>query len=167
MSRMDVTGGADRVDTGSVPMARTFVCASGDTSAAEPSERPFALREMPRAPGGDRLEPRRHAKTLERPDLRWRARDAGDRASAEMGCSPSLPLHVASELIGISLRICSPLLLLLSKRYRTGICHSSKCARCDGNGCFLADPQNRRRCIRHRHPSSSTDYSVASAPSVQ
>ena len=57
VARMDASDGADRVAAGSVPMAQTFVCAPGDASAAEPSERPFSLRGMPRAPGGDRLEP--------------------------------------------------------------------------------------------------------------
>lgn len=57
VARMDASDGADRVAAGSVPMAQTFVCAPGDASAAAPSERPFSLRGMPRAPGGDRLEP--------------------------------------------------------------------------------------------------------------
>jgi hypothetical protein len=54
---MDETDGADKAAAVSIPMAQTFVCAPGDASAAEPSERPFSLRGMPRAPGGDRLEP--------------------------------------------------------------------------------------------------------------
>ena len=53
VARMDAADGADRVAAGSVPMAQTFVCAPGDASAAEPSERPFSLRGMPRTPGGD------------------------------------------------------------------------------------------------------------------
>jgi hypothetical protein len=40
---MDETDGADRVAAGSVPMAQTLVCAPGDISVAEPSERPFSL----------------------------------------------------------------------------------------------------------------------------
>ena len=119
---MNAADGADRVAAGSVPMAQTFVCAPGDASAAEPSERPFALRGMPRAPGGDLSRdamPRRLNVRVSDGEL-----EALDRASAEMSCSSSLPLHIASELIGISLQICSPVLLLLSRRYRTGIDHS-------------------------------------------
>jgi len=54
---MDAADTLDKVAAGSVPMAQTFVCAPGDASAAALSERPFSLRGMPRAPGGDRLEP--------------------------------------------------------------------------------------------------------------
>ena len=57
VARMDEADALDKAAAGSVPMAQTFVCAPGDASAAASSERPFSLRGMPRAPGGDRLEP--------------------------------------------------------------------------------------------------------------
>lgn len=120
---MEAADGADKAAAGSVPIAQTFICAPGDASAAKPSERPFAQRGMPRAPRVTDLSrdamPRRLNVRVSDGEL-----EALDRASAEMGCSPSLPLHVANELIGISLQICSPVLLLLSRHYRTGICHS-------------------------------------------
>ncbi len=88
VASMDETDGADKAAAGSVPMAQTFVCAPGDASAAEPSERPFALRGMPLGPGGNRLDC--GIMTMR---LNIRVSDgeleALDRASAEMGCSRS------------------------------------------------------------------------------
>lgn len=60
-----------------------------DASAAKPSERPFALRGMPRAPGGvtdlsrDAM-PRHLNVRISDGEL-----EALDRSSAEMGCSRS------------------------------------------------------------------------------
>ena len=89
VARMDAADGADRVAAGSVPMARTFVCAPGDASAAEPSPNVLSLCGGCPAPLG--VTDLSRDAMLRR--LNVRISDGGlealGRDSAEMGCSRS------------------------------------------------------------------------------
>jgi hypothetical protein len=85
---MDAADGADRLATEATQLAQTGVCAPGDAPAGQTVRPSFRSAGDAHAPGGDRVEPRRHAEPPERPRL-LRELEALDRGTAEMGCSRS------------------------------------------------------------------------------